>query len=236
MFKRVYSVVGLLSAVLLMATPGVRGYEFLRTAVNSLDENVPANTNVKDFLKCQLCKVSVAEFDAWFEGRSTEDMLEGIAEKICLRYVVDLQKVCQGAVKEMGDIIIPVLSQSIFSPDYFCGEFLGYCTDENYYVFYAEDWVNQLLKTKPAAIKDNNYVNKIYDQIKADTKPRRTLKAVQISDPHVDYEYAVGADAFCGNFICCRADDGFPTDPTRQAGPFGAYNCDIPPAGLESML
>jgi hypothetical protein len=41
----------------------------------------------------------------------------------------------------MGDIILPALAESVFSPDYFCGEFLGYCSD-SFYVFYAEDWVN----------------------------------------------------------------------------------------------
>jgi sphingomyelin phosphodiesterase len=46
----------------------------------------------------------------------------------------------------------------------------------------------------------------------------------------------VGADAQCGGFLCCRASNGFPSDPSRQAGPWGAYQCDIPQAGLESML
>jgi hypothetical protein len=66
----------------------------------------------------------------------------------------------------------------VFAPDYFCGEFLGYCTDESYYVFYAEDWVNKLLESKPASIKDNNFLNKIYAQIDADPNPRKTLRAV----------------------------------------------------------
>ncbi len=78
----------------------------------------------------------------------------------------------------MGDIIVEVLTQSVFSPDYFCGEFLGYCTNDNYYVFYAEDWVDQLLKTKPESLLANDYVNKIYDKIAADPNPRPKLTMV----------------------------------------------------------
>ena len=95
-------------------------------------------------------------------------MLEGVATIICGKYVTPDQVVCHGAVKTMGDIIVPVLSESILSPDYFCGEFLGYCTPSNH-VFYSEDWVDQLLATKPAEIQDNNYLNKIYEQIASST-------------------------------------------------------------------
>jgi len=187
--------------------------------------------SVGDWVQCQLCKVSAAEFDSWLESKSAEELLEGAAEKICMNYVLEDKTVCHGAVTEMGDIILPVLAESVFSPDYFCGELLGYCSD-SYYVFYAEDWVNQLLKTKPAYLADNNYVNNLYDEIAKNPSGRKTLKAVHISDPHVDYQYAVGSDSQCGGFLCCRASNGFPSDPKRQAGPWGAYNCDIPERGL----
>lgn len=125
--------------------------------------NKTSSTPVGNYIQCQLCKISAAEFDSWLSSRSTEDLLEGVAAKICERYVIQDQTVCNGAVHEMGDIIVDALTQSVFSPDYFCGEFLGYCTDIHYYSFYSEDWVKQLLETKPDLIKDNNYLNKIYD-------------------------------------------------------------------------
>jgi len=46
--------------------------------------------------------------------------------------------VCHGAVKEMGDIIVPVIAQSLLSPDYFCSEFLSYCSNSSYYIFDAD--------------------------------------------------------------------------------------------------
>lgn len=62
------------------------------------------------------------------------------------------------------------------------------------------------------------------------------MRAVQISDPHVDFEYQVGSDSQCGGFLCCRASNGFPSDPNRMAGPWGSYQCDLPPAALKNML
>ena len=59
--------------------------------------------------------------------------------------------VCAGAVKEMSDIIVPVLTQSLLDPDFFCTEFLGQC-DSNYYVFDAESYVEKILATKPPII------------------------------------------------------------------------------------
>ncbi len=136
----------------------------------------------------------------------------------------------------MGDIVIESLTDGVLNPDYFCSSVLGYCASNEYNVTYAEDWVDELLETKPAFLANNDYVNKIYDKIAAAPQPRKILRAVQISDPHVDYEYAIGADSQCGTFLCCRASNGFPTDPARQAGPFGAYLCDLPPSVLDNML
>lgn len=193
-----------------------------------------AGEGKRDWLQCQACKLSVSSFDAYITTRSNEQIVEDFAIYLCDFFIA--KDVCHGAVTEMGDILIESLAEGIFEPDYFCGNFLGYCTSTNYYVFYSEDWVNRLLDTKPEYLKKNDFINKIYDQIAADPLPRKTLTAVQISDPHVDYEYTVGSDSKCGGFLCCRASNGFPTDPSRQAGPFGSYQCDLPASSLDSML
>ena len=36
--------------------------------------------------------------------------------------------------------------------------------------------------------------------------------------------------------ICCRAENGFPTEDYRKAGYWGEYSCDIPSSVLEHML
>jgi sphingomyelin phosphodiesterase len=67
-------------------------------------------------------------------------------------------------------------------------------------------------------------------------KDRKTFKVVHVSDPHVDYLYAPGSDAQCNDYLCCRANQGFPTEKERQAGRWGSYQCDTPPETLEKMF
>lgn len=58
-----------------------------------------------------------------------------------------------------------------------------------------------------------------------------------MSDPHVDFEYAVGSTVDCDvDYLCCRKENGFPEDPSLGAGKFGAYKCDLPHGTLVSML
>ena len=91
-------------------------------------------------MQCASCKLSMTAFDAYFTSRSTEDLLEGFATYAC-GMVID-KTVCQGAVHEMGDILIESLAEGVLDPDFFCSEFAGYCAASNYYIFYSEDWVD----------------------------------------------------------------------------------------------
>ena len=100
----------------------------------------PQTGNVGDFLQCASCKLSMTAFDAYFTTRSTEDLLESFATYAC-GMVID-PTVCQGAVHEMGDIVIESLAEGVLDPDFFCSEFAGYCSASNYYIFYSEDWVD----------------------------------------------------------------------------------------------
>lgn len=76
----------------------------------------------------------------------------------------------------------------------------------------------------------------MYAHIKADTKPRKTLKVVHMSDPHIDMEYKVGSLWKCEGYLCCRDVNGYPSDKALQAGPWGGYLCDLPEQTLQNML
>lgn len=60
------------------------------------------------------------------------DYLEGLAIKICENGIVIDNSVCPGAVKEMGDILVPALANSLLSAEYMCSEILGECTSPTY--------------------------------------------------------------------------------------------------------
>ena len=89
------------------------------------------------------------------------------------------------------------------------------------------DFAQSVLEDKPDHIKDDEFVNRLYDSMKGSGN-RKTLKMVQFTDLHVDLEYTVGAAVNCDNVLCCRPKDGFPTDPKNQATKYGNYWCDIP--------
>lgn len=105
-------------------------------------------------------------FDGVFAANSTVDLIEQVADYVCANYVkVFNDEICHGAVSEMTEIIVPVISQSLLDPDYFCSEFLGQCDSTNYYMFDAENYTDNLLKTKPANIQNDDYVNKLYQSV-----------------------------------------------------------------------
>lgn len=134
----------------------------------------------------------------------------------------------------MIPVIVDSISNAYLSPDYMCIEILPFCLHSDYKVLLAEDFAERVLADKPEFIEDNNFVNSLYAQIK--NKSRKTIKAVQFTDLHVDFDYAVGSDSQCNGLLCCRDYNGYPTEPERQAGEYGSYKCDLPEKSFRSML
>ena len=92
------------------------------------------------------------------------------------------------------------------------------------------------MRDKPESIKNNDFHDKLYDEIKADKKERKTVKVLHLSDPHPDFEYFEGSNANCGKPVCCRIDDGLAEKPEDFAPKYGHPNCDAPSIVLESAF
>lgn len=94
------------------------------------------------------------------------------------------------------------------------------------------------MSDKPEFLKDNEFVNKLYDSVNeaSEKAPRKTFKAVHYSDVHVDHKYKVGTNANCNMPLCCREENGFPSDPKDAARTYGEYNCDTAPIVLTMMF
>lgn len=73
-----------------------------------------------------------------------------------------------------------------------------------------------MLADKPAFLSNDDFVDNLYAKINADPNKdqRPTLKFVHFTDIHMDMLYSAGASKTCDDVICCRAVDGFPTDPS----------------------
>ena len=71
-----------------------------------------------------------------------------------------------------------------------------------------------------------------------------TIRILQLSDIHIDFEYQPGALAECGQPLCCRNsstlknNDPFDkSDESKLAGYWGDYrNCDVPVWTVENMF
>ena len=79
----------------------------------------------------------------------------------------------------------------------------------------------------------------MYEEMAKSTEPRPVLRALHLSDVHIDFEYAAGSLANCNAYLCCRTAAGFPTKEGEiAAGEWGSpnYDCDIPIKTFQSML
>ena len=119
------------------------------------------------------------------------------------------------------------LSEIILSPDYFC-PLMNMCEPDNFFMpIDVQNDIEKILVDKPAYLEDDDFIDKIYENVLAkdkqkDGEPRRTISAIQFTDIHLDLEYKVGSNILCNNWLCCRHADGYPDDPELQAGPYGS--------------
>jgi len=89
----------------------------------------------------------------------------------------------------------------LLKPYFVCTRTLGFCKNTKYKYLDTNVFKKRVLSDKPDFIKDNDYVNKQYEKIRNDTKPRKTIKVMHMTDIHVDLEYLEGTNAYCGDPI-----------------------------------
>lgn len=139
---------------------------------------------------------------------------------------------CSGFVNDFADLIINNLLLVNLRPDYLCTEGLALCPDYNsgFTELNGTSWEQQVMSGKPANLANDDFIDKLYQQISADPnrENRPTIKMVHFTDIHMDMKYVTGASTTCDDVICCRESDGFPNDTSIQAGPLGSFGCDIP--------
>ena len=167
--------------------------------------------------------------DLLLNSKGIQKDLEAFSTYICYTFVETQNgTVCESAVKIMGDVLLPVVAHSILSADYVCHKLFGFCPSPDYVEHPASVDVARILAGKPDSIKNNDYLNKIYAKIRDDPNPRKIVRTVQISDPHLDFLYYPGSVADCNMPFCCRLENGLANSSSRAAGPWGDLNCDLP--------
>ena len=167
----------------------------------------------------------VQGIDSSIKSQVVTQALEEFSIMVCHQIETQNNTVCPGAVTEMADVIIPTLTNFILGPDYLCSRVLGMC-DPIFKDISQADYITRVISDKPEHLKTNDFVDKLYSSIAASNQPRKTFKAAHFSDVHVDLLYKEGTNANCNMPLCCRAENGIPTDPKDAARKWGEYQCD----------
>ena len=185
-------------------------------------------------LTCATCSATINSIGSLLSLSVFEYATERIIVYFCsysIRY-----EVCDGTIREMGDSVWSGLTGHILRSDFVCARAFGFCSKPKFKYLDNDAYIARVLKDKPDFIKNNDYVDKQYEMIRNDTKPRKTIKVMHATDIHVDLEYTEGYDADCGEPICCRKENGFPKDPKNAAGKYGDFRCDLANITMHSFF
>ena len=164
-------------------------------------------------LECLACGKAISWFDGVVQSASLQYyLLDDILAAVCLLPAIPFtpKKQCRQVAIQYGTAALDALSKHFLTKNRVCNEMLGMCQHPKITSIDLEQTVNDILADKPAEIQDDNYINNLYAQIAADTSDRAVIKAVQISDVHIDMEYRPGTKEDCGLAGCCRFGAGFP--------------------------
>ena len=182
---------------------------------------------------CGVCRTGMDAVDWFFSQKATYKAMEKIITYGCSFYLHE--NVCAGAITSMGDVLIPQITKMLFTGKYACSRFFGTCSTPQWRTINSEGFVRRIIADKPEVIKNNDYIDNLYKQIKNDTK-RDTIRIMHMSDLHIDFEYTEGNNKNCGEPLCCMKVNGPAPTPEDAAGKFGEYNCDTSPALAESFF
>ena len=173
--------------------------------------------------------------------------MEFVASELCITLGIEggEPSVCRGTVSLMANQLLPAIAEGILSPDRVCDEYLHICNQPHIIEEDIDSYVHNLLSQKPSYIQNNTFIDDLYRKIESDPNPRETVRAIQLSDIHIDFQYQEGAPNECNYPICCRDNgpsgnnnpfDGYKYADAKPAGKWGDFKCDIPHMTMKNMF
>ncbi|KAF0293044.1 Sphingomyelin phosphodiesterase [Amphibalanus amphitrite] len=197
------------SLLLMMATSGVS------TSPGALADRV----------KCGTCKALGAVVKGVVKLTGSSMLMRSKAYRLC-SVVPVARSVCEGYIDSWAEPLTYIVQNSKLSSAEVCAIYIDACPRPSLDI----DATLYLRKDPtPAEIKIRDYL------YPSPATPGLTV--LHIADLHLDSLYREGADNSCSEVLCCRADNGFPTNASRRAGRWGDYTrCDSPYKLVESMV
>ena len=183
-----------------------------------------------DFVGCQVCWYAVDEANQLLSNQLIRSSVEDSLMVACSAFLN--WGTCAGFLNNFADLVVNNLLALNLHNDYTCTVALDLCPswNSNYTLVDENQYVNNMLASKPLSIQNDDFIDNLYKEIAADPnkEARPTMKFVHFTDIHMDLLYRAGASRVCGDIICCREANGYPTNASLQAGPLGTFGCDIP--------
>lgn len=181
---------------------------------------------------CATCNLAMDGVDRVLTSDTFDKAFLSLATKICLASgaVPNGKEICPAMTKQYEDALIKSLSTNLISGSRICNETLGLCPRHPVEELDLHTVVNNILATKPASLANDDFVDNLYAEMANDSAEREIIRAVHISDVHIDREYTEGMNAKCGSFLCCRTEFGPAPEGGINAGYWGsnAGVCDLP--------
>jgi sphingomyelin phosphodiesterase len=120
---------------------------------------------------------------------------------------------CKGFSRHFVPGLLDNLSELVLTPDYFC-PLIGACEPNPIFMpMSANDDILKILADKPDYLKDDDFVDKLYESMLDSDSERKTISIIQFTDIHLDLDYKIGSSTTCNNMLCCRHEDGYQKDP-----------------------
>lgn len=212
-------------------------------ALDTLDFTTNESQNIMagfSMWNCSTCTLAFAGLDRILRNEKVEGAIEAVATKVCEigDIVAGGDTVCPDAVRQYAPDLFDAAVRNLLSKDRMCNQVLGLCKNPVIEEIFLKNVVDDILSTKPTSLANDDFITKLYAEITADKNEREIIRAVHISDVHIDKEYLSGSKAKCDSFLCCRAESGTPAPGDILAGDWGsnAGLCDLPVKTFESLM
>ena len=176
-------------------------------------EMTTVQNELKYFFNCEGCKLLITQFKEWELDAKNQRVLDTFLARACNTYLTYPYPICISMVNIYGDLIRSHIYEIVVNENIICNYFIPVC---NSYVLRAltyDDYIQDVLKDKPAFIQDDAYLDNMYKKHSNDELYLDTYTILQLSDWHVDFRYKEGASTACKEEICCQERHGMPEDP-----------------------
>ncbi|XP_064651922.1 sphingomyelin phosphodiesterase-like [Lineus longissimus] len=184
-----------------------------------------SNSNVKFDVTCLECETVIELLKAIAKSHlPPEEIVVESLSFLCTIFKIESKGICRTVIKEFKDEFFYTASHLTMPVSKVCGILVPECST---FKNPLEDWNITLPNTpKPPVVTPT---------LPPASAPK--LRILQLSDIHMDFNYQVGANAECGEPLCCTKGNGPAPTPAQAAGKWGDHRkCDIPYWTLENLF